>query len=155
MSLTQEEVGELYKEACTEAERIHKDGWFRSKEGFKNSLYSRMRYTYINKYGNLGYKSRNYRHYTHSALARVFKKGSLFSFGVSLDEETAMLNKILDKVTNEHFSDADKAMFDIESMVTTMRGCVTDIESINREGEGVSKELAKVPRFIETGKWDE
>lgn len=65
-----------------------------------------------------------------------------------------MLNKVLDQVTNEHFSEEDKAIFDIHSMVKNMSSFVDDIEGINKEGEDVSKELAKIPHFLETGRWE-
>lgn len=155
MSLTQEEVNELYNQAVVKAEEMcnYYNGTHRGREGFRNALYARLRYHYINRYGNSRMRYAN-RWYQHSPLARVFKKNSLFAFGTHMSKETAMLNKVLDQVTNEYFTDEDKAMFDIQAMVKNMGSCVRDIEGINKEGENVSKELAKIPKFLETGIWE-
>lgn len=154
MSLTQKEVNELYSVAIKKAEGLSiYTGTIGGFKDFRDALYIAMRYHYINKYNpHAGY--RYVKWHERSPLARLFKKDSLFAFGTYLSKETAMLNKVLDQVTNEYFSKEDRAMFDIQSMVKNMGFCVTDIESINKEGESVSKELAKIPHFLETGRWD-
>lgn len=165
MSLEQEDIDRLYDVAVIKANEILGNDYNRwnsrnSKQHFKEALYFKMRNHFVVQPGNLRWKRNGY--FIHPGqgntelgpLAELFKRKRLSFFRTELSKETIMLHKVMDKVTNEHFSEEDKCWFDLDSAIDSMDAAVDEMKKINKEGEQIGNDLAKIPEFLESGKWE-